>query len=161
MIERQEFSGIYVTGVDAKGRAAIPAALRSTLEVNGAASRVVIALHDRSPCLVGFDPALLSSRATKLTAQADLRTNAGEEVDFNRARLSIGLTETASYDASGRFVLPAFFAMKAKIEKGAALFMGSNEYFEIWNLDVLDADPDVAPQIKEYARFRRAEWTAK
>lgn len=162
MSDRRRFSGSAVTGVDPKGRVAIPAGLRATLDHNGAASQVTIALSESGTSLIGFDPDFLDIRAGKLEARDDARLDAGEAVDANVARLAVGMTETATFDASGRFVPPAFYAMKAKLEKGSPLFFqGVGGYFEIWNMDVLEADPSVHAQVKELARFQRDQWSAK
>ena len=114
-----------VTGIDAKGRAAIPAFLRSALDRNGAESRVIITENPGSPCLIGFDPAYLETNRAKYGNRADARLDAGEAVDANIARLAFAMNDIANYDSSGRFVLPPFQAMKAGLDKpGPVLFAG-------------------------------------
>ncbi|WP_136161192.1 division/cell wall cluster transcriptional repressor MraZ [Sphingomonas flavalba] len=159
MSDRQAYSGMAVTGIDAKGRAAIPAFLRAALDRNGAESRVIIAESANAPCLIGFDPAYLEANRAKYGSRADARLDAGEAVDTNIARLAFALNDIASYDSSGRFVLPPFPAMKAGLDKtGPVLFAGLGDTFEIWNPDLLEADANVHPAFKERALFCLSQW---
>lgn len=157
--EREAFNGFAMTAVDGKGRVAIPASLRAVIERNvelggGDPRTVVIAMHDRDPCLIGYDAAWLKRAYARLNRLEE----EGGEADFNKLRRALAMTESAGFDASGRFVLPDFYAMKAKLTPGTdAVFQGIGNYFEIWNPDVLLAAPDVDPSLKELVEFTRAK----
>lgn len=162
--DREAFNGFAMTAIDGKGRVAIPASMRAVIEKNverfgGEQRTVVIGLHPKDPCLIGYDPAWLKLAYARIERQAD---EGSGDVDFNLARRRLGLTESAGFDASGRFVLPDFYAMKAKLLPGQdAVFQGTGDFFEIWNPDVLLATPDIDPTLKELVEFTRAKRGAK
>jgi len=157
--ERETFNGFAMTAIDGKGRVAIPAAMRAVIEKNverfgGDVRTVIIGLHPKDPCLIGYDPAWLK----RAHARLDRMEEDGAEADYNRLRRALGMTESAGFDASGRFVLPEYYAMKAKLLPGTdAVFQGTGNVFEIWNPDVLLASDSVDPAIKEIVDFTRAK----
>lgn len=156
-----------MTAIDGKGRVAIPASMRAVIEANVEASggdprTVVIALHPVDPCLIAYDSAWLTRSHERLERREEAREEQGEALDFNAKRRALALTETAGFDSSGRFVLPDFYAMKAKLTPGTdAVFSGAGNFFEIWNPDVLIAAADVDPVLKELVEFTRARRAAK
>jgi MraZ protein len=161
--ERETFNGFAMTAIDGKGRVAIPAAMRAVIERNverlgGDQRTVVIGLHPKDPCLVGYDSAWLK----RAHARLDRLAEEGAEADYNKLRRELAMTESAGFDASGRFVLPEFYAMKAKLVPGTdAVFQGTGNVFEIWNPEVLLASPEVDPMLKELVEFTRAKRGAK
>ena len=59
--------------------------------------------------------------------------DAGRDVDRdNIGRLAFGTGEELPFDASGRFILPAFYRETAGLTD-LAFFIGIGERFEIWN----------------------------
>lgn len=156
-----------MTAVDGKGRVAIPASMRAVIEKNveaggGDARTVVIALHPKDPCLIAYDPAWLKLSHARLERREEAREADGEEVDYNAKRRALALTESAGFDASGRFVLPDFYAMKAKLLPGTdAVFSGAGNFFEIWSPELLLAADGVDPSLKELVEFTRAKRGAK
>ena len=167
MSEREAFNGLAINAIDGKGRVAVPAPMRAVIEKNverfgGDARTVVIAMHPKDPCLIGYDPAWLKLNHDKLEQQEELRVSNGGDVDFNIKRRALGLTESAQFDSSGRFILPDFFAMKAKLDTGGdAVFYGTGNFFEIWSPEVLIATPGVDPDLKEAVAYRLSKRTAK
>ena len=167
MGEREAFNGFAMTAVDGKGRVAIPASMRAVIERNveaggGDARTVVIALHPKDPCLIAYDPAWLKRSHERLERREEARELAEEELDYNAKRRTLTLTESAGFDSSGRFVLPDFYAMKAKLLPGTdAVFSGAGNFFEIWNPDVLLAAKGVDSTLKELVEFTRAKRGAK
>lgn len=165
--EREAFNGFAMTAVDGKGRVAIPASLRAVIERNvelggGDPRTVVIALHPKDPCLIAYDPAWLKRSHERLERREETRELENGEIDYNTKRRALTLTETAGFDSSGRFVLPDFYAMKAKLSAGAdAVFSGAGNFFEIWNPDVLLAAEGVDATLKELVEFTRAKRGAK
>ncbi len=156
-----------MTAVDGKGRVAIPAAMRAVIERNveaggGDTRTVVIALHPQDPCLIAYDPAWLKRSHERLEKREEAREAGGEELDYNAKRKALALTESAGFDTSGRFVLPDFYAMKAKLLPGTdAVFSGTGNFFEIWNPELLMAAKGVDPVLKELVEFTRAKRGAK
>ena len=156
-----------MTAVDGKGRVAIPASMRAVIERNveaggGDPRTVVIALHPKDPCLIAFDPAFLKLSHERLERREEAREDAGEEIDYNAKRRGLALTESAGFDSSGRFILPDFYAMRAKLLPGTdAVFTGAGNFFEIWNPVLLLAAEGVDPVLKELVEFTRAKRSAK
>lgn len=60
------------------------------------------------------------------------------------------------YDASGRFILPAFFRNKAQLDD-LAFFFGTGNTFEIWNPRLLVDTAGVDEETKDVAAFLMAE----
>lgn len=161
MTNRESFKGHALTAIDGKGRVAIPAGMRSTIEANDAGSRLlVIGKHPKDPCLVGYDREWLKLNHMKLERQEEARLSAGQEVDFNAKRRAFGLVEEVGFDSSGRFILPPFFKMKAQLDD-LAFFFGWADYFEIWNPHVLLKTEGVDAEMKEVAEFLLATRGAK
>ena len=156
-----------MTAVDGKGRVAIPASMRAVIEKNveaggGDPRTVVIALPPQDPCLIAYDPAWLKRSHERLERREEAREADGEALDYNAKRRTLTLTESAGFDASGRFVLPDFYAMKAKLLPGTdAVFSGAGNFFEIWNPDVLLGAEGVDADLKELVEFTRARRGAK
>lgn len=156
-----------MTAVDGKSRVAIPASMRAVIERNveaggGDPRTVVIALHPQDKCLIAYDSAWLKRSHERLERREEVIEAAGEAIDYNAKRKALTLTETAGFDSSGRFVLPDFYAMKAKLLPGTdAVFTGAGNFFEIWNPDVLLAADGVDPDLKELVEFTRAKRAAK
>jgi MraZ protein len=165
--EREAFNGFAMTAVDGKGRVAIPASMRAVIERNveaggGDTRTVVISMHPKDPCLIAYDPAWLKRSHERLERREEAREAEGEELDYNAKRRALALTESAGFDSSGRFVLPDFYAMKAKLLPGTdAVFSGAGNFFEIWNPDVLLVAEGVDPMLKELVEFTRAKRGAR
>lgn len=167
MGEREAFNGFAMTAVDGKGRVAIPASMRAVIERNveaggGDPRTVVISMHPQDPCLIAYDPAWLKRSHERLERREEVLEAGGEAIDYNAKRRALALTESAGFDSSGRFVLPDFYAMKAKLAPGTdAVFWGTGNYFEIWNPDLLLAAEGVDSNLKELVEFTRAKRGAK
>lgn len=150
--ERGLYQGSALTTVDPKGRVAIPANLRSTLERNSDARFVVVTVHPKSPCLVGYDLGWSRERHRELKDQEKRLLERGEAIDYNVFRDAYNVAEEVPFDNSGRFLLPGFLRMKGGL-KDVAFFQGYGDYFEIWNPDALLAAPDVSPMAQELVRY--------
>ena len=148
------FNGSALNAVDAKGRLSVPAFIRSVIERRSDAKAIILGAHETDSCLTGYD----RNYARILHAENERRRLAEEGADprahFARARRTFGLTEEASYDGSGRIVLPQMMRGRGRIGD-LALFVGVGGTFEIWNpqLAIESGDADLA----ELARFRLEE----
>ena len=152
------FQGSALNAVDAKGRVSIPAFLRSVIERRGQSKTVVLAKHERFPCLNAYDPAYAAVKHQKLE-----RLNEKEEtgpdaaLDYERRNfMAFAASEEAPYDSSGRIVMPPMMRMKGRIED-LALFLGTGETFQIWNPDLLLAEPGIPDDLKDIVRYRLEE----
>ena len=134
------YEGSALQGVDPKGRVAIPADFRATIERNTAARTVVVGFHPVLPCLRGYDMAFSLRSEARLQRLEDSGVDIRE---IERERESVfGDVERAGFDPSGRFIIPDFFREEAKID-GWAFFLGAGPTFNIWAPEVLVATADV------------------
>lgn len=134
MADRGLFRGHALQGIDAKGRVGIPGPLRATIERNSAGQKLLLlGINEADGCLTGAD--------TNQSDAAFDRMQREEEraLEHDRAPrlpasplITFGITEEIPFDASGRFILPAFFRDEAKLTD-LAFFIGKGDHFEIWD----------------------------
>lgn len=152
MADREIFQGFALQAVDPKGRVAIPADLRVAAERNSEDRQVVIGLHGKDPCLSAHDVAWSKLKYERIDRREQAAEDNGAEADNAAKRRAFGRVEKAPFDDSGRFVIPPFFRMKAKIGKWA-FFNGSGDTFEIWAPEVLLGVDDADPELREICEF--------
>jgi MraZ protein len=151
--DRHLYKGHVLNAIDAKGRVAIPASLRSAIERNAEGRLFTIALHAQDPCLSGYDRGWSNLLHDRLEREEIRERDAGRAFDFhNTNRRAFGTTEELPYDSSGRFILPAFYRKKAQLDD-LALFIGAGNTFEIWNPRLLLDTPAIDDATKEVAAF--------
>lgn len=157
MSNRELFHGFSLQSVDDKGRVAIPADLRETLDANSPAKQVLIARHPTLPCLVCYDAGWaleLNGRVNELARLAKLEGRPFDEAAERRAQRA----EKATYDAAGRFVVPSFERERAGIGKWA-FFAGDSDTFQIWSPERLIAadidDDDLKDRCRHYAAAKK------
>lgn len=161
MANRSWYQGDGIGLVDDKGRVAIPAALRQTLSANAPKAdgkhggTVVIGAHQKSKCLVAYDPGYLDVLTAKLEKREAEHTADDGELDYNiKRRAASG--EAVPFDGSGRFIMPAFPRFYAGIGVHA-FFYGVLDYIEIWDPKTLVETDEVPDVVKQMARFYMAE----
>ncbi len=157
MAERGLYQGYALQLVDDKGRVAIPAALRGTLDdnlrVEGRDERkVIISTHEDEPCLIGYDAGYARELAEDLKARERDNLMPGGRRDYNIKRRGAGASEALPYDSSGRFILPPFPRDLVNID-GFAFFYGVLDYFEIWDPRTLIEAEGPPKAMKDAARF--------
>jgi MraZ protein len=131
--DRQLFAGQGLSAIDAKGRVAIPACLRSILDANSAGRSLVIARHPDRPCIIGHDRGWLDELNLRIKQDEEREKAAGRPFDYYAAvEDAFGQVEELPYDPSGRFILPPFFKHKGDLSD-LAFFYGSGPFFAIWN----------------------------
>ncbi len=144
MTDTELYEGSALQGVDAKGRVAIPADFRASIERNSEARVIVIGVHPELPCLRGYD--LTWSKVNFARIQDDMRSPDADVRALARERqAAFADVERAPFDPSGRFILPDFFRDEAKIDAGWAFFAGDGPTFNIWSPEVLMAADGVGP----------------
>ena len=143
------FHGYAMNGIDAKNRVSIPSGYRDVIEARSAARIIVLAPHEREPCLIGYDQA----HSARLYEKLDRRfgDDFGPERD-NAARMQFGMTEQLNYDDNGRIVLSPMLKELGELDR-LAFFIANGDTFEIWNPDILleakgAADPRLARIVK-------------
>ena len=143
------FIGTHIVGVDAKGRASVPAPFRALLAATGEArARVYVWPSYRGAWLEAGDAALLARYQAALSARGefdDLRDDFDYAI-FAEAR-------ALELDETGRASLPEDLRLHAQLD-GKAAFVGLSDRFEIWSPPLLEA------RIAD-ARLRAAEKRAE
>ena len=161
MSGRGRYQGDGIGLVDDKGRVAIPSALRATLAVNSPKANgkdggtIVIGAHQKSRCLVAYDPAYIDILADQLDRRESEHTDAEGEFDYNiKRRAASG--EAVPFDGSGRFIMPRFPRFYAGIGEHA-FFYGVLNYIEIWDPKTLVETPDAPDIMKTMVSFHMAD----
>ncbi|MBA4763298.1 division/cell wall cluster transcriptional repressor MraZ [Sphingomonas sp.] len=147
--------------MDDKGRVAIPAALRATLEKNSGhtvdskeARVAILSPHETDNCLVAYDEPYFDVVMERLDARATEFAGHRGQADANIWRDGVGASENIAFDPSGRFVLPGMLGHLAGIPKGSyAFFMGVGAMIELWNPRTLLDHPTISDQIKAACRY--------
>lgn len=157
MATRGRYQGHGIGLVDDKGRVAIPNALRATLAANAPrpdgkdGGTIIVGPHEAQDCLVAYDPAYIEVKASQLDAHEAQYTAADGSYDYNIQRRAMA-GESAPFDGSGRFIMPAFARFHANI--GAhAFFFGMNQRIEIWDPATALADETLDKNVKKMIRF--------
>jgi MraZ protein len=154
------FSGSGLSAVDSAGRTRLPDFVRNVLIGRGDSGRLVIGVHEKDDCLVGFDP----EHKAVLHRELERRRLAGEaagesrEAHDNRARRLFGLAADARLEKGDTIVLPELPRRRGRIGN-LALFVGTGGTFEIW-------DPAMAcdaggGDLRALAEYRLAEGTSE
>jgi MraZ protein len=125
------FLGTHIVGVDAKGRASIPAAFRTALR--GGASLVYVWPSWRGPYLEAGDGELLAQYQSVLAARGAF-DDAREDFEY----AIFAEARALSLDETGRVSLPEDLRAHAGLN-GRAAFAGLTDRFEIWSPDRLEA----------------------
>ncbi|HEX8554577.1 MAG TPA: division/cell wall cluster transcriptional repressor MraZ [Sphingomonas sp.] len=160
MALRGRYQGHGIGLVDDKGRVAIPSPLRTTLAANAPRTdgkdggTIVVAAHEQSPCLIAYDPAYLDILGDDLDRR-EAESLSGGHYDYNLKRAALS-GESAPFDGSGRFIMPAFARFHANITDHA-FFYGQLHYIEIWDPRTLVADDTLPDVMRKMARFYMAE----
>ncbi|MGI4877974.1 MAG: division/cell wall cluster transcriptional repressor MraZ [Janthinobacterium lividum] len=144
----ESFLGHSLNAVDAKSRLSIPSAFRDVIVGRSESRTVVVSLHERATCLVGYD----ARRPAKLQSEVEARF-AGDYGDArdNHVRAAFGTSEMLPIDDTGRIVLSANMKDLAEIER-SVLFWGMGEFFEIWNPRLFLENPGVDPRLVRLVR---------
>lgn len=162
MTTRRTYRGFGLSAIDGKGRVAIPAKLRATLEFNSVNERVIALSRSRSsPCLTGYDVPYADILPDVLAQEmAEQDPSAPRMSRENLNRMAFGVVEDVPYDASGRLVIPPFMRKLGQLED-LAFFHGSGHIIEIWNPQVLLKTEGAPPMLVELASFLLEERAAK
>jgi MraZ protein len=150
-VSRELYEGFALQAVDEKGRVAIPADLRASLDRNAETKQILIARHGKHPCLTVRDTEWSKEKHARIDQRQQATLNEGGDIDESEKR-RMSMVERAPYDGSGRFVLPPFARKKSQIQNWA-LFVGTGEEFEIWAPEVILSREGIDPDLRELCEF--------
>lgn len=132
-------SGEYEYRVDAKGRMPIPPRFRGTY-----AQGIVLA-RGFDQCIVAYPPPVWESIATQFSAQP-----LGKSKQRKLERFIFGNAFELDVDEQGRVLLPPKLREYADI-RDAAVIVGANTRFEIWNKELWEKEQ--ADDSEQASRF--------
>ena len=143
------FRGIHSVNMDAKGRLAIPAKFRESL--NAASSgQLVITIDPVARCLAVYPLPYWEEIQEKIEKLPSLNPNAKR-----MQRLFIGHASDCELDANGRFLIPPPLRAYANLDKKLVL-LGQGQKVEVWSdenwqaqLDSMLADSDGLDSLPE------------
>jgi MraZ protein len=152
------FQGSALNAVDGKGRVSVPAFLRGVIERRGNAKTIVLAKHERFPCLSGYDAASAALKHSTLERLLEKEeTSADAQLEYQQRNLmAFAATEEVPSDSSGRIDLPPTMRAKGQLDD-LALFLGAGETFQIWNPALFLKDARIPEDMKDIARYRLEE----
>ena len=126
--------GTHIVGVDAKGRASVPAPFRALLKGGeDSRGRVYVWPSYRGAFLEGGDLGLLARYQAALSARGEF-DELRDDLDY----AIFGEARALDLDETGRASLPEDLRAHAQLN-GKAAFVGLSERFEIWSPALLDA----------------------
>jgi len=120
------FRGPSAISLDAKGRIALPAKYRDSIQAS-CQGQLILSLHFADPCLLLFP--LNEWEAVENQLQ---QLPAGNPVSRAIQRRVLGTASEVELDSAGRLLLPAFHREQAGLDKQVML-VGQMRRFEIWN----------------------------
>ena len=162
MSSRGRYQGDGIGLVDDKGRVAIPAPCArcsppTAAKANGKdGGTVVIGAHQKSRCLVAYDPAYVDILAEKLDAREAENTSADGEFDYNIKRRGAP-GEAVPFDGSGRFIMPRFPALLRRHRRACLLLWRRSTISRSGTPRRWSTTPDAPEIMKAMARFYMAE----
>ncbi len=134
-IEPMTFTGREHHGVDAKGRASMPARFRDVIfetATAAEASRLVV-VPWFGECVRVFPVAGWRARTAKLEGKlSDLDSFGYGEDESDLRRLIYGMAIEVPMDGHGRFVLPQHVRDEAAIDR-EIYWVGLGDFLELWN----------------------------
>ncbi len=116
-----------------KGRYVLPADFRSDIFASSDNTRILcLDKHPRLPCLVGFGLSRLTDFAAEIDREEEKKLRLGIDFDRDMAEAQVYGFYRASFDESGRFVLPEHLAELGGVQDGL-YFHGGGRQITIWN----------------------------
>lgn len=120
-----------------KGRFVLPADFRTEIREASAGQRILcLDKHHRLPCLVGFGLSRAERFAADIDREEEIALRKGEEFDRDMRAAQLYGFHRASFDDSGRFVLPEHLGELGQVEDGL-FFQGGGAQITIWNPRIL------------------------
>jgi MraZ protein len=140
-----------------KGRFVLPADFRADIFTASANARILcLDKHPRLPCLTGFGLSRLADFAAEIDREEEKRLRLGQDFDRDAAEGQVYGFYRASYDDSGRFVLPDYLSELGQVEDGL-YFHGGGRQITIWNPRILFEQGDAWAIAQAGCRAKMAE----
>ncbi|WP_310496010.1 hypothetical protein [Sandarakinorhabdus sp.] len=135
------YQGYGLAAIDAKSRLLIPAGYRDCAVARSGTRDILVGIGHGADCLMAYD----RSHAARL--MADFKTRVGASTDravYDEAAFLFGSAQALALDGGGRIVLPAVLKDVGELHTHV-WFVGSFDWFEIWNPWAYMARPQTHP----------------
>ena len=120
-----------------KNRFVLPADFRATVKDASQGQRLLcLDRHHKFPCLTGFGLSRVETFPARIAREEEMAFKRGEDFDPDTRAAQLYGFLRASFDESGRFILPDHLAEQAHVSD-ALYFHGGGEFFTIWSPEVL------------------------
>ena len=132
--KRAKFIGRFTNRIDSKSRTFIPAKLKPLIYARwGHKPDLMLAVMGFDRCLV------LVEREEWFRNRARLEELDWMDADVARLRRLSSLSEECALDSQERITIPQFLRKFAKLD-GEVMFVGCEEYLELWNPALAEQD---------------------
>lgn len=119
-----------------KNRFVLPPSFRKVFADNGDDNVLCLIQHDRFPCLSAFGLSRTESFPDLLDKDEENAVRRGEAFDRDLRSMQLWGFAEASFDQSGRFILPDHLSGLVGIDDNIC-FLGGGEFITLWDLDRL------------------------
>lgn len=148
----EQYSGFTLNAVDAKARVSVPAWLRTVLDTRSSPRTLTIGPSEFDDCLVGYD------QDHGVRVRAELEAQYAGDYSRDRAvalRRAFGRSVALNVDDGYRITLTPLLRQLAGIERHV-YFVGSGEYFELWDPRTFLAQPGLDAPSAKICRYEMA-----
>ena len=144
-----------------KNRFVLPADFRQTVKDASHGNRMLcLDKHHKHPCLVGFGESRTESFAEQIAKEERIALERGEPFDIDERMAQVAGFARATFDESGRFVLPEYLGDQVEVTD-ALYFHGGGYQITIWAPEVLFTMGPGWDSVKSACRAKMAEHAAK
>ncbi|WP_062786364.1 division/cell wall cluster transcriptional repressor MraZ [Novosphingobium capsulatum] len=120
-----------------KNRFVLPADFRATVKDASQGQRLLcLDRHHKFPCLTGFGLSRVETFPARIAREEEMAFKRGDDFDPDTRAAQLYGFLRASFDESGRFILPDHLGEQASVND-ALYFHGGGEFFTIWAPEVL------------------------
>ncbi|NBC36837.1 division/cell wall cluster transcriptional repressor MraZ [Novosphingobium sp. FSY-8] len=117
----------------------LPAAFRKAVtESSGNKGLILIAKHDKWPCLTGFGLSRRDTFPAQIDREEEMAARNGLPFDRDLRFFQLYDCAEVAFDGSGRFIIPAHLRSLVGISD-AIYFQGSGPFITLWSPEVLAA----------------------
>ncbi|GAA0322903.1 hypothetical protein GCM10009087_36480 [Sphingomonas oligophenolica] len=138
------FIGSAICEVTGGGEILLPRSFRETALARSPDGRLLVGMHEESPCLVVYDRIFAAQQQWDLETRRTSFLGAKPEAHYSRLRRAFGLVEQIVLTPDGMITLAPPMRQSGQIGSSAML-VATGQRFEIWDLDLVleSADADL------------------
>ena len=130
------FIGSAICEVTTGGEIVLPRHFHETILSRSPDGRLLIGLHEESPCLVVYDRIFAAQQQWDLETRRSAFLGTTMEAHYARQRRAFGFAEHVTLAPDGMMILAPLTRQRGRIGN-AALLVATGPRFEIWDLDMV------------------------